>query len=826
MPDPHIVFPTHEQCVDVYLKDKLIYRYGWDIKDSFSLGSHCNIISLSPEYKGKTLSIRVYSHSPVFTGEIQDLFMGSGSDIKSYMNSYLENTFRYVLDSLILSFIFVFLGFALIFIFLIWGTSHTEFIHLGFASVLMGLWLLSENSLNTVLIDMPILWAYIAYFSIQLLLPCFCIFTRSLFGDTKHQILRKLAYAFLLCLLINFILDALNIVSWSVTIRVFHLLLVIGILGMLKAVISKFKTDMHARLFAFGFIVLSLTGICDMINRFYIPIPFLLHHRVTQWGMFFFIITLLYILGLNFTSIFDRLKLYSKEIEDKNMSLRAMWSELRESRDKIAEWNISLEQIVKQKTFAIKNLLNNADQGFLTFGKDIVIDEEPSKECSDIFGREVTGIKFVELFEMQDEEKKYLELMLTKIFDEKSGNKRRILIPLLPVEYYVNSKYVTVRYKMIENGHEEIMMVILTDITEKKYLENKIEDERNTLRMVVTAVTSHFELSKAIKRYNCFCRKELQEILDGSQPISEKISEIYRSVHTFKSIFAQLDMVKIVKKLHEFEDNIYELKNSASNKSSEEIISLFKNSGMSDWLDDDICILKETLGENFFEHEKIMIVDTTKLIELESKISSTLTSEQLKKLLPEIRKLRYRPFIDILRPYHKYINELSERLQKSVNQVFEGDEILIDTEKYYDFSKSLIHVFKNMLDHGIETKEKRLESGKSEIGTIKCSIRQADDNICINISDDGHGINIEALKRCAVSDGIYTEDELSRLSSNELLNLVFVEGITTKETTDEVSGRGMGLASLKNEVIKLGGSIRVTSVLNMGTEFIITLPIE
>ncbi|HEX9058612.1 MAG TPA: 7TM diverse intracellular signaling domain-containing protein, partial [Clostridia bacterium] len=512
--------------------------------------------------------------------------------------------------------------------FIIRGTKHTELIHLGIASILIGSWLLSENSLNLVLIDMPILWVYTAYFSIQLLLPCFCIFMKCLFGDTKHQILKRLAYAFSLCFLVNFILDVLNIVSWSVTIRAFHLLLVIGIAGMVKAVISKFKIDIRARLFAFGFIVLSLAGICDMINRFYIPIPFLLHHRVTQWGMFFFIITLLYILGLNLTSVFDRLKVYSKEIEDKNMSLRAMWSELRESRDKIAEWNISLEQIIKQKTFAIKSLLNNADQGFLTFGRDIVIDEEPSKECTDIFGREVTGAKFVELFEMHDEERKYLELMLTKIFDEKSANKRGILIPLLPSEYYVNSKYVTSRYKMIENGHEEIMMVIFTDITEKKCLENKIEDERNALRMVVTAVTSHFELSKAIKRYNDFCRKEMHEILDGSQPTSEKISEIYRTVHTFKSIFAQLDMVNVVKKLHEFEDNIYELKNSASNKSSEEIISLFKNSGMSDWLDDDICLLKETLGENFFEHKKIMIVDTTKLIELESKISTVLTNEQ------------------------------------------------------------------------------------------------------------------------------------------------------------------------------------------------------
>ncbi|HEX9059537.1 MAG TPA: hypothetical protein VF941_05100, partial [Clostridia bacterium] len=84
--DPHIIFPTYEQCIDVYLENKLIYRYGWDNKNSFSIGSHWNILSLSPEYKGKILSIRVYSHSPIFTGEIQDFFMGTGRDIDSYKN--------------------------------------------------------------------------------------------------------------------------------------------------------------------------------------------------------------------------------------------------------------------------------------------------------------------------------------------------------------------------------------------------------------------------------------------------------------------------------------------------------------------------------------------------------------------------------------------------------------------------------------------------------------------------------------------------------------------------------------------------------------------
>ncbi|MDO8610908.1 MAG: chemotaxis protein CheA, partial [bacterium] len=157
-----------------------------------------------------------------------------------------------------------------------------------------------------------------------------------------------------------------------------------------------------------------------------------------------------------------------------------------------AQWNENLEEIVRQKTAAIKNILDNSGQGFLTFSDNLLIDEEYSIECEKIFGTSITGMKFSNLIYSEGEERDYFELMLVKILNEKKEYKKEIYLSLLPEEKIINNKYIKISYKIIDRNltnDEAIIMVILTDITGKRSLENKNVAENKVLKMVVRAVT-------------------------------------------------------------------------------------------------------------------------------------------------------------------------------------------------------------------------------------------------------------------------------------------------------------------------------------------------
>ena len=140
--------------------------------------------------------------------------------------------------------------------------------------------------------------------------------------------------------------------------------------------------------------------------------------------------------------------------------------------------------------------------------------------------------------------------------------------------------------------------------------------------------------------------------------------------------------------------------------------------------------------------------------------------------------------------------------------------------------ESLIHLFNNCVDHGIEEMESRMENEKSEIATITCEFLQKDNFLDIKISDDGAGIDIEKLTQSAIKNSIKSEDEVKSMSEEEKLFLVFADSLTTKDVVSTTSGRGVGMSVIYDEVKKLSGNVEIKNSLGRGVEFIFTLPIS
>jgi two-component system chemotaxis sensor kinase CheA len=160
-----------------------------------------------------------------------------------------------------------------------------------------------------------------------------------------------------------------------------------------------------------------------------------------------------------------------------------------------------------------------------------------------------------------------------------------------------------------------------------------------------------------------------------------------------------------------------------------------------------------------------------------------------------------------------------------VNLVVTGAETEIDKLIVEELSDPLMHMIRNAIDHGIESRDARLGVGKPVVGTIALNAFQKGNHVVIEVEDDGAGMDPKALTAAAIRRGVVTSDEAKELSQREVFALVFMPGFTTKEVATDLSGRGVGLDIVRTNIAKLGGVVDITSDVGIGTKMTITLPI-
>lgn len=186
-----------------------------------------------------------------------------------------------------------------------------------------------------------------------------------------------------------------------------------------------------------------------------------------------------------------------------------------------------------------------------------------------------------------------------------------------------------------------------------------------------------------------------------------------------------------------------------------------------------------------------------------------------------VLKIRMQPVSVVFNRFPRMIRDLSKELNKKINLIIEGEETELDRTVVSELSEPLIHLIRNAADHGIEPVETRRKLNKPEEGEIKLNAYQEGNRVIIVVSDDGAGINTQAIKETAERRGINTEN----LTEEDLLQLIFDQGFSTAKVVTDVSGRGVGMDVVKQKISSLGGTIEVISELNKGTSFIIKLPL-
>jgi len=191
----------------------------------------------------------------------------------------------------------------------------------------------------------------------------------------------------------------------------------------------------------------------------------------------------------------------------------------------------------------------------------------------------------------------------------------------------------------------------------------------------------------------------------------------------------------------------------------------------------------------------------------------------------EVTQMKMIPVEHVFNRFPKLVRDLYRAQEKEVEFIIEGKEIELDRTVLDEIVDPVVHLLRNSVDHGIELPKERERKGKSREGRIKLVARRETGHVTISVEDDGKGMDADKLRDKAVSKGLMSADEASKLSDEDAFKLIFASGFSTAEKTTEVSGRGVGMGVVKTKVEALGGLVDIQSEMDMGTGIMLKLPI-
>ena len=500
-----------------------------------------------------------------------------------------------------------------------------------------------------------------------------------------------------------------------------------------------------------------------------------------------------------------------KKISDEDSSKGAILDSQNKEIKKFAFHQFKQRQVME-------NMLNNLEQGYLTFNYEGIIDEGATKITEELLEavlskskREKTKIWNV-LYTFDDKKKESFKKWVEKVFEGRLPFKD--LNNLAPKNFEgTKNKKIILEFKPIykKNSEKDIesIICIATDKTLELAYEKEAELEKDRAQRVLTILERPVEFNDLISDM----RESIKFYIENLRNCNPE--DIYRRFHTMKALFLSFRMREIANQIHELEDYLDLTKEnweSTHISNTWNLIDKIKNT-FNKFLDENRRLIEIT------SNQLDTSSDEQNISNLMEKIESFYKDYHNNFVLKEI-STQFRQFIFPT-------EEIAKTQDKEINIDIQKSDIYLDINPYKNCITSFIHIFRNIVDHGIEPIDERKQKGKDESGVLNISFERLDDKdrFKIIIEDDGKGIDHNKIIDIASKIDSLKHLDFENMSQNEAINLIFEDNISSKKGVDMVSGRGVGMKALKKEVEKMGGSVKVSSNLGKSTKFEIILPL-
>lgn len=221
----------------------------------------------------------------------------------------------------------------------------------------------------------------------------------------------------------------------------------------------------------------------------------------------------------------------------------------------------------------------------------------------------------------------------------------------------------------------------------------------------------------------------------------------------------------------------------------------------------DVATVQQNLLKNLDEAESALVAQ----------------GRMTRELQQELMHIRMVPFSSLSDRLYRIVRQAAKETGKKANLDIRGAQVEIDRGVLEKMTAPCEHLVRNAIAHGLENKAQRISAGKPEFGQIQIDARQLGNEVVLTFSDDGAGLNLEAIRAKAVAQGLLEEG--AEITPAQLMDIIFVPGFSTAKEVTQLAGRGIGMDVVRNEIASLGGRVEVTSQSGHGTTFKVYLPL-
>lgn len=522
---------------------------------------------------------------------------------------------------------------------------------------------------------------------------------------------------------------------------------------------------------------------------------------------------------------------YKGELNQKEDAIKQLEFASRE----LEKYSKNLEKMVEERTAQVAQanrtlsaIMNSLGQGFLVFDKDGFCGSVFTKACEEILEVSPSGKTIWDVLRLSEHETKQFKMWMQAVFSEALPFES--LRSLGPDKYaHSAGRHIVLDYFDIrgEAGRVTNLVVVATDRTVEYEASLALEKERAYVRMIIKLVENKKQFSQFIGSAKTMIQS-LEEILGTARPSTFDHQHFFRLLHTLEGEAGAFSVYAVRTSSREAQEVLEPLKLGVVTDKAI-IIDALKMKVRS---------LSITFDQFLYENRmlmKAMGIYAGKKVELFVEDIVKFTRELREKGVPDDictrlqDQLLRQPVHEAFGHFNGVVEQVSHKLEKKVGEIqFIGGDLRINTEMLEPLISSLVHAFRNAVDHGIETPDERLMNGKADCGSIVFEAHRflnLDGKMLhFIIRDDGRGIDPEIIREKLIEKNLVGDPR--NLSDSDAIQFVFAAGFSSKDQIGDFSGRGVGLDAIRFEAERLGGKAWVESKLGQGTELHIQVPDE
>ena len=588
----------------------------------------------------------------------------------------------------------------------------------------------------------------------------------------------------------------------------FICILISGLAATYMFVRATLNKKPNAGILLLGMICFVLLGINDVL----LALGVIASYSMIFFGLLIAVATMLYVASNTFADTF---------VENKRLV-----SDLKVMNDSLEDLVVERTAQLRQKTNDIESMLSNMPQGVLTVTAGNIIHPEYSAyletifETREIAGRNLMDIVFTDTNQGADLLSQVEAAIASCIGEDQMNfefNSHLLTTELEKTMPDGRVKSLELNWSPICNDVVEKLMLCVRDVTEFKRLAGEASAQKRELEIIgeILAVSQEKFQEFIESSYKFVDENDSINRATGPKD-AETIGLLFRNMHTLKGNARTYGLLHMTNVVHETEQ-IYDELRKNPDKEWEPASQMEQLAHVRDLVDEYAKVNNTTLGrkgpgrrgdvERFYMVDKNQVAQSQQLIEAVDTTSLESLRTALKRVAKTLSLIGTENIKDILEGVIDSTPSLARELGKEPPKITIDDHGIVVRNQISGLLKNMfVHLFRNSMDHGLETTAVRRAAGKGPVGHIELALALDDEQFILRMRDDGQGLNIARIRQTAIEKGLLTDADAS---PETVAQLIFMPGFSTADKVTEVSGRGVGMDAVQGFLQREGGNVQI-----------------